>query len=413
MTRLPQTLGRFAHVVALAAAFAVRAAAAPAQEPPQLDYLSLAQGVIPVAIEGAATELRVGMDLALLVIDGDPGGFVMTPAPGGAEAGVSVVYALPARTTFSGFAVPNVFETPSPSQTFFRTVTVSGSDEGPQGPFEVLARATLATHSEKNQLTTMPATHKLPVRWVRVALEGGIDVQRDKTFFEFTELIGHGSQEPVPLSNAFDGKWKGRGVLLEMKQAGVRVTGCYDGEGDLTGSVTGNLLRATGKSRKSGVPSTFVLAVDGEGGIFGVRSTNGAPFRLYGGDATPGLTTECSEKAVQPLGCGAIIHGILFDYDSASIRPESESVLDALSAGLGASTASSITVVGHTSSEGSEDYNEDLSRRRAQAIVAALIERGIDKALVSAEGRGEKQPIAPNATEIGRSMNRRVEVDCR
>ena len=403
---------RWLRVPLLMACLAVYSTGAVAQDEPRIDYLSLAQGALPVVIGGDANALRVGMDHALLAIDGNGGGFSMTPKPGTAESRVEIVYALPALTTFDTFAIPNVRETPSPSQTFFRNVEIAGSDTGSRGPFEVLASATLSVHDQAGQTTTIPASADRPVRWLRLTLSGGLDIQRDKTFFEFSEIIGHGVQEAVPLSTAFSGKWKGRGVLLELKQDDVRVTGCYDGEGDLGGTVSGNLVRATGKSRKGGIPSTFVLAVGADGGIVGVRSTNGAPFRLYAGAAAPKLKTECSTQPVPQLGCGSIIHGINFDFDSATIRPASEKLLDALSAGLQASTAPAFTLIGHTSSEGADAYNDDLSQRRAQAVAAAMVARGLDPARVSAEGRGERQPIADNTTETGRSMNRRVEIAC-
>lgn len=379
----------------------------------RIDYLSLAGGAVPVAVEGDAPALRVGTEQALLAIDGDGRGYTLTPKPGGPDTRVVFVYALPARTTFEGFAVPGVLETPSPSQTFVRQVEIAGSDVGREGPYEVLGSVTLQTHAEKGLETPIPVTVAKPVRWVRLTLEGGIDVQRDKTFFEFSEIVGYGTQEPVPMSEAFSGKWKGRGVLLELRQDGPSVSGCYDGVGDLEGSVSGNLLRATGRTRKGDIPSTFVLAVGDDGGITGVRSTNGAPFRLYAGAAAPAIRTECSGQPVQPPGCGAILHGINFDFDSATIRPESSTLLDSLAAGLRGAAVSAITVIGHTSSEGSERYNEDLSRRRAEAVVAAIVERGVDAGRVSAQGRGEKQPLADNATEAGRSLNRRVEIACR
>ncbi len=306
-----------------------------------------------------------------------------------------------------------MLETPSPSQTFVRKIEVAGSDSGPDGHFRMLASGVLATHAGKGLTTSLAIVGAIPVRWVRLTLEGGIDVLRDKTFFEFSEIIGHGTQEPVPLSEAFQGTWKGRGVLLELQQEGASVSGCYDGEGDLSGTVSGNVLRATGHTRKSGILSAFVLAVGDDGAITGVRSTNGAPFRLYSGDAAPGLKTECSGQGVPPIGCGSILHGINFDFDSATIRPESDELLDALATGLQASAASAITVIGHTSSEGANEYNIALSQRRAEAVVAAIVGRGISAARVSAEGRGETQPIADNVTEAGRSLNRRVEIACR
>jgi len=379
----------------------------------RVDYLSFAQGALPVALKGDAAVLKVGMEQALLAIDGNDGGYGLTPKPGGAETRISFVYQLPALTTFTEFAIPNVLETPSPSQTFVKSVEIAGSGSGVEGDFGVLATAALETHAAKGQVTSIPASVEKPVRWVRVTLAGGIDIQRDKTFFEFSEILGYGTQETVPQSEAFHGKWKGRGVLLELKQEGALVSGCYDRVGDLKGTVSGNLLRATGNTRTGDIPSTFVLAVDDNGNITGVRSTNGAPFRLYSGDAAPGVTTECSEQKVQPLGCGAIIHGINFDFDSATIRPESEELLAALATGLKDSDAAAITVIGHTSSEGSDAYNEKLSQRRAEAVAAAIVERGVDAGSVSAEGRGEQQPIADNSTEAGRSLNRRVEIGCR
>lgn len=398
----------------LSAASGVSAAAPAAEETEQrVDYLNLARGALPVAFEGNAMELRVGMELALRAIDGNDVGYVMTPKPGDAQTTIVFVYKLPALTTFDEFSIPNVLETPSPSQTFFREVEIAGSADGPDGPFQTLASVTLETHSTRGQTTAIPTTESVPVRWVRLTMAGGIRVERDKTFFEFSEIIGYGQQEPVPLSDAFHGKWKGRGVLLELKQDGANVSGCYDRVGDLKGTVSGNLLRATGQTRTGDIPSTFVLAVGDEGQVTGVRSTNGAPFKLYTGDAAPAITTECSEQAVQPLGCGSIIHGINFDFDSATIRPESEGLLDDLSTGLKASTTPAIVVIGHTSSEGSDAYNEQLSQRRAEAVAAAMTARGIDAGRVSAEGRGEQQPIADNSTEAGRSLNRRVEIACR
>lgn len=393
---------------------AAYAASSAADDPPQrVDYLSLAQGVVPVAFEGNANELRVGMEHALLAIDGNDGGYALTLKPGSAQTRIVFVYKLPAVTTFNDFAVPNVLETPSPSQTFVRKVEIAGADSGHEGPFHVLGSVALEAHSAKGQATSIPIAVEKPVRWVRVTLEGGVNIQRDKTFFEFSEIIGHGTQEPVPLSEAFSGTWKGRGVLLELKQEGASVSGCYDGVGDLNGTVSGNLLRATGKTRKGEIPSIFVLAVGDNGDITGVRSTNGAPFRLYSGDAAPGIKTECSGNSVRPLGCGSIIHGINFNFDSAAIRPDSDRLLAALATGLQASAASEITVIGHTSSEGSDLYNDKLSQRRAEAVVAAIVGRGISAGRASAEGRGEKQPIADNGADAGRSLNRRVEIACR
>jgi outer membrane protein OmpA-like peptidoglycan-associated protein len=254
---------------------------------------------------------------------------------------------------------------------------------------------------------------RTPVRWIRLRLQGGIDQGRGPFFQEFTEIIGNGTQETVPLAGTFHGIWKQGANVLELQQDGAVVEGCYDVNGELHGTVTGNVLRATGVSRDTGVRSAFVLTVDRDGGVHGVRSANGAPFRDYDLPIAPkGTRTPCSEKKPAALGCGSIVHGIGFDFDSAAIRSESEPVLVSLFAGLQTATAATIVVEGHTSSEGSDSYNQELSTRRASAVVTDLVRRGLAAERIRAVGRGESKPIADNRDEAGRALNRRVEIVC-
>jgi len=378
-----------------------------------IDYLSFARGAIPVAISGNNDALKTGYEHALSSIDGNSGPFILTPKPGGPDTVTEFIFELPSSTMFSGFAIPNISETPSPSQTFVSRVEVFGSNEGPDTAYALLASTELTTHGEKGQLTEFEATQKLAVRWVKLVLSGGIDVQREKTFFEFSEIQGFGVQEQVAMSERLNGKWKGRGVLMELHQDGALVSGCYDRTGDLRGAVTGNMLYASGVDRNDGVLSTFVLSVAPDGSINGVRSTNGAPFRIYtGGPAPKGTITGCSEPVKSTLGCGAIVYGIQFDFDSADIKSESEQVLSELYKGLSETPSSSIVIEGHTSNEGSEPYNQQLSERRAKSVVEDLITRGLDRGRVTAAGRGESEAIASNENEAGRTLNRRVEVNC-
>jgi outer membrane protein OmpA-like peptidoglycan-associated protein len=74
----------------------------------------------------------------------------------------------------------------------------------------------------------------------------------------------------------------------------------------------------------------------------------------------------CGQPAPSVLGCGSIIRGIAFGFDSAEIRAESAGVLEELSRGLQADRSATILIEGHTSSEGTEEYNQRLSERRAQ-----------------------------------------------
>ena len=105
------------------------------------------------------------------------------------------------------------------------------------------------------------------------------------------------------------------------------------------------------------------------------------------------------------------LYGILFDTDSATIKPASRPALDEIAKLLTDQPGLSVLVVGHTDSQGSLDYNRDLSQRRAQAVVKALTgDYGIAGARLTPAGVGYLSPVATNRTEEGRALNRRVEL---
>jgi len=102
--------------------------------------------------------------------------------------------------------------------------------------------------------------------------------------------------------------------------------------------------------------------------------------------------------------------GLLFDFDSDQLRDASKANLTNLANSLSEFGDSKLLLVGHTDDKGTETYNEDLSRRRANAVASYLISRGVPSGRVATSGRGESEPIAPNDTDANRQKNRRVEV---
>ena len=100
-----------------------------------------------------------------------------------------------------------------------------------------------------------------------------------------------------------------------------------------------------------------------------------------------------------------------FDFDKSVLKPEGRAKLDDLVSKIQGINLEVIIAVGHTDSIGSDAYNQRLSVRRAEAVKAYLVSKGIERNRVYTEGKGEKQPVADNRTAQGRAKNRRVEVE--
>lgn len=100
-----------------------------------------------------------------------------------------------------------------------------------------------------------------------------------------------------------------------------------------------------------------------------------------------------------------------FDFDKSVLKPEAKVKLDDMASKLKGVNLEVIVAVGHTDSVGTDEYNQKLSIRRADAVKAYIISRGIDAKRVFSEGKGEKQPVADNKSSAGRAKNRRVEIE--
>ena len=102
----------------------------------------------------------------------------------------------------------------------------------------------------------------------------------------------------------------------------------------------------------------------------------------------------------------------LFDFDSAVLKSEGKQALDAVGDKIqnkGASVVD-VDVIGHTDSVGSDEYNQQLSLRRATSVKDYLVSKGVDPSIIDVSGKGESQPVADNGSAEGRAQNRRVEV---
>jgi outer membrane protein OmpA-like peptidoglycan-associated protein len=101
---------------------------------------------------------------------------------------------------------------------------------------------------------------------------------------------------------------------------------------------------------------------------------------------------------------------VTFQTDQSNVEPQFYEALNSVSAVLQKYPKTLVDIYGHTDSTGSEQYNLELSNRRAMSVANYVSGRGVDPRRVYVTGYGEARPIASNSTESGRAQNRRVEI---
>jgi outer membrane protein OmpA-like peptidoglycan-associated protein len=164
------------------------------------------------------------------------------------------------------------------------------------------------------------------------------------------------------------------------------------------------------------------------GGVIGNQSGNTAVGAIIGatvGGAAGALIGRQMDKQAEELeedlegaevtrvGEGIKItfdSGLLFDVDSYALRDNTKTDLENMAETLKKYEDTNILIEGHTDSSGSDDYNQELSRNRADAVSRYLLGLGVAPERLQTTGYGEDQPIADNETAAGRQENRRVEV---
>jgi outer membrane protein OmpA-like peptidoglycan-associated protein len=125
------------------------------------------------------------------------------------------------------------------------------------------------------------------------------------------------------------------------------------------------------------------------------------------------LAKEIPGATIERVGEGLLVtfdSGLLFAYDSDVIEGAARDNLNNLAESIREYPNTELLIVGHTDSIGSDSYNQDLSQRRARSAATYLSRQGVNTQRIDTAGRGESEPVADNATNSGRSENRRVEV---
>lgn len=174
--------------------------------------------------------------------------------------------------------------------------------------------------------------------------------------------------------------------------------------------------------------SSLVLLPDDEGhqGSVAVLEVAGQPTEAVIADGNSRTTLGDKTPTAKPLGTkglkeqeAALLTGLppparsftlYFEQGTVTLTPQSVTVLTALRAEIAGRSGPEVEVIGHTDTIGSTEDNDILSMRRAEEVLSWLVSQGLDRSIMSAVGRGERELKEPTVDNIGNAANRRVEV---
>jgi outer membrane protein OmpA-like peptidoglycan-associated protein len=167
----------------------------------------------------------------------------------------------------------------------------------------------------------------------------------------------------------------------------------------------------------AGAAAGAILAKDNKAvAIILGAAIGGVAGGLIGGymdDQAEKIQEDLKGAKVERVGEGILItfdSGILFDFDSYALKPETRQNLIKLAGTLKKYDETEIRVLGHTDNSGTEKYNMTLSKQRAANVNENLVAQGVVGSRLTDTGYGELDPIATNETDAGRELNRRVEI---
>ena len=273
------------------------------------------------------------------------------------------------------------------------------------------------------------------VRWLRLVI---VSNWGNASHTQVMELEGHGEPlDPVHQERPIEGIYSSNYGLMRLQQSGNYVVGCYEADnGLLAGRTNGRLLKFRWwEDGPNAGTALMVLSADGrhlnglwyergrmKGSWYGSRVTDrqGPECKVPMLDALVKSVYEAGmsepmaeigqEKSLEQEGAPVTLPAIYFASDSAEITRESDKRLERCWSAIQTSPYKKIVIEGHTDSTHTQEYNLELSRRRALAVAEWLIEQGLDANQVETRAYGESRPVADNKTEAGRALNRRVDI---
>ena len=198
-------------------------------------------------------------------------------------------------------------------------------------------------------------------------------------------------------------------VITLALMSSVVLTGCETmttqqkgvGGGAAIGAIAGQVI---GHDKKS---TAIGAALGALGGYVWSRQMEDKKRQMEA--ATAGTGTQVSQTADNQLKL-SIPNDISFATGKSDIQPRLKPILDQFAQGVNQQASMEVKIVGHTDNTGSDAINNPLSVRRAESARDYLVSRSVAASRISTEGRGSREPIADNATEVGRARNRRIDI---
>lgn len=193
--------------------------------------------------------------------------------------------------------------------------------------------------------------------------------------------------------------------------ANLTETQRHTGTGAAIGAVAGagiGAATAGGNKGKSAATGAAIGAAVGAGGGY-LWSKHMERQRAEMEQATRGTGVSVSQTADNQLRLD-IPSDVSFDTNRYDIKPNMRPILDRFASTLNDNPVTTVTIIGHTDSTGSDAINNPLSINRAASTRDYIVARGVASNRIAIDGRGSREPIADNSSEQGKAKNRRVEI---
>ena len=378
----------------------------PTQPPQRVDLLTLASGTLVLSF---SAEYSTSWS-ALQLIDGDAK--TGWSSKQGAPVPATFVLELPQTSQLTAIAFDNTTaqEAQYPGISS-RGIELWTSKDGPDSGY---VRAAVL-EAPKGARGEFPLPSRPSGRWLKLILQSNWG---QKEYTELMEVEAYGTPvgaapPRLPLTGAYNTNYGRTDILTN----GTAVTGCYNG-GTVAGTSDGRILNAEWRSTSDLTKHGGMLMVLSARGDFlnGVWYSNGQYQGPWFGTRIADAKPACAAAGANTLSANvaktgrAIVYGIHFRSDSAELDADSTTALAEVEALLREKATLRLLVEGHTDSTNTDAYNQELSTRRAAAVMTWLVGRGVQASRLKAVGYGRTKPIADNATPQGRALNRRVEI---